>query len=191
MLKQIIISMKMLLALMVLTGVIYPLAVTGISQIAFNHQANGSPVVRDGKLIGSELIGQSFDDAKYFWGRPSATSPAYNASASSGSNLGPTNKALVETVENRVKALRAADPANAPLVPVDLATASGSGLDPHLSPQAAEYQIPRVARARGLKEEAVEELVKKFTEDRPFYIFGQPRVNVLKLNLALDEKHPQ
>ena len=180
-------ALTMLLALTLLTGVVYPLIVTGLAQIIFPQQANGSLVVRDGKVIGSELIGQYFDEPKYFWGRPSATSPfPYNAAASSGSNLGPTNPVLIEAVKIRVAALRAADPGNEAPVPVDLVTASGSGLDPHISPAAADYQVKRVARARGLKERQVEDLVERYTDGRQFGLLGEPRVNVLKLNLALD-----
>jgi K+-transporting ATPase ATPase C chain len=181
-------ALTMLLALTLLTGVVYPLIVTGLAQIIFPQQANGSLVVRAGKVIGSELIGQYFDEPKYFWGRPSATSPfPYNAAASSGSNLGPTNPALIEAVTARVAALRAADPGNEAPVPVDLVTASGSGLDPHISPAAALYQARRVARVRGLQESQVEDLVWQFTQGRQFGFLGEPRVNVLKLNLALDE----
>jgi K+-transporting ATPase ATPase C chain len=180
-------AVAMLLALTLLTGVVYPLIVTGLAQIIFPQQANGSLIVRDGKVIGSGLIGQHFDDPKYFWSRPSATSPfPYNAAASSGSNLGPTNPVLIEAVKIRVAALRAADPGNEAPVPVDLVTASGSGLDPHISPAAALYQAKRVARARGLDENQVNELVARYTESRQFGFLGEPRVNVLKLNLALD-----
>ena len=176
----------MLLVLTVLTGMIYPLAVTGISQVMFHHQANWSPIVKDGNVVGSQLIGQYFDDPKYFWGRPSATSPAYNASASVGSDLGPTNKALIEAVQSRVKTLRDADPNNTSPIPADLVTASASGLDPHISQESAKYQIPRIARVRGLPEEKLLQLVHASTESRLWGIFGQPRVNVLKLNLRLD-----
>lgn len=176
-----------LLALTVITGVAYPLLVTGIAQVVFPSQANGSLIARGGVVVGSALIGQPFDDPKYFWSRPSATSPfAYNAAASSGSNLSPTNPALVKTVQERVAALRAADPGNDAPVPVDLVTASGSGLDPHISPAAAQYQIARVARVRKLDPQAVQALVARETEGRWLGILGEPRVNVLKLNLALD-----
>jgi K+-transporting ATPase ATPase C chain len=172
--------------LTIITGVIYPLVVTGIAQIAFPHQANGSIITtEDGQAIGSELIGQQFDDPKYFWGRPSAAS--YNAAASSGSNYGPMNPALMDMVQARIDALKAADPDNSLPIPVDLVTASGSGLDPHISVASALYQIHRVATARGLSEAEVVALVNQYTEGRQFGFLGEPRVNVLLLNLALDE----
>ncbi len=172
-----------------LTGLAYPLAVTGVAHAVFPDQASGSLVARDGKVVGSRLIGQNFQDPKHFWGRPSATSPMPdNASASSGSNQGPLNPALADAVKGRVEALRAADPGNTAPVSVDLVTASASGLDPHISPAAAHYQAARVARARGIPVEAVNALVEQHTE-RPLAGFlGEPRVNVLLLNLALDEK---
>jgi K+-transporting ATPase ATPase C chain len=173
--------------LTLITGVAYPLVVTIIARTTFPHQAEGSLIVKDGKVIGSTLIGQPFDDPKYFWGRPSATSPfPYNAASSSGSNLGSTNPALAAAVEARVRALRAADPGHTAPVPVDLVTASGSGLDPHISPAAAFFQVRRVARARGLDELAVRALVERHTESRQLGVLGEPRVNVLAVNLALD-----
>lgn len=177
------------LLLTVITGVVYPLAVTGLGQALFSDAANGS-LIRDGdKLSGSSLIGQPFSDPKYFFGRPSATAPQpYNGAASSGSNQGPTNPALASAVSDRVAALRALDPENKAPVPVDLVTASGSGLDPHISPAAANYQVPRVARMRSRPEAEVRALVERATEGRTFGILGEPRVNVLLLNLALDGK---
>jgi K+-transporting ATPase ATPase C chain len=179
--------------LTLITGIIYPLFVTVIAQVAFPAQANGSLIVKDGKAIGSALIGQSFDDPKYFWGRLSATSTypynAFNAdalTASSGSNYGPLSPDLMKAVQGRIDALKAADPGNTQPIPVDLVTASGSGLDPHISPAAAAYQVARVARARGLDVSVVQQLVAQHTEDRDLGILGEPRVNVLELNLALD-----
>ena len=175
------------IALSLLTGVLYPLFVTGLAQLIFPGQANGSLMIREGKPVGSELIGQPFDDPKYFWGRLSSTPDfPYNAASSSGSNLGPSNPALADAVKARVKALQSADPGNSSPVPVDLVTSSGSGLDPHISPAAALYQAPRVARARGLSEERILGLVEQFTEPRQWGFLGEPRVNVLRLNLALD-----
>ena len=171
--------------LAVLTGVIYPLAVTGIAQALFRHQANGSLISDNGETVGSELIGQPFSDPRYFWGRLSAT--GYDAADSSGSNYGPTNPALLEAIQARIDALKVVDPDNQEPIPVDLVTSSASGLDPDISPAAAQYQIPRVARYRGLSEEQVSALVGRFSEGRQFGILGEPRVNVLKLNLALDE----
>lgn len=178
----------LLLAIMTLfTGLAYPLVVTGISQWLFPHQADGSLITQNGQIIGSEMIGQYFTNPKYFWGRPSATGPhPYNSAASSGSNLGPTNPALTRAIQTHIEALQAADPGNTAPVPVDLVTASASGLDPHISVAAALYQAPRVARERGLSEEQILRLVTQFTEGRQFGFLGEPRVNVLKLNLALD-----
>jgi K+-transporting ATPase ATPase C chain len=182
-------SLSMLLVMTVIIGVLYPLAVTGIAQLAFAHAANGSVIERGGHTFGSELIGQAFADPKYFWSRPSATSPfAYNSASSTGSNQGPTNPALTDAVKQRIDALHAADPNNKDPVPVDLVTASGSGLDPHISPAAAEYQIARVARVRGIGTAEVASLVVRATEGRQFGVLGEPRVNVLQLNLALDRR---
>lgn len=182
-------AVMLTIALTILTGLVYPLAITGIAQVLFPHQANGSLIVeKNGRLAGSHLIGQPFDDPKYFWGRLSATSPfPYNAASSSGSNLGPTNQALVDAVKQRVGALREADPGNTAPVPVDLVTASGSGLDPHISVAAALYQTPRVASVRKLPIEAVQRLVQQHTEGRQFGVLGEPRVNVLELNRALEQ----
>lgn len=175
--------------LTLVTGVAYPLVVTGAARVAFPHQASGSLITHGDKVVGSSLIGQPFDDPKYFWGRISATSPAaYNAGSSSGSNLGPMNKALVDEVKGRLDALHAADPTNTAPVPVDLVTSSGSGLDPDISPAAAEYQIGRVARERHLDEARVRQLVREHTAGRQLLVLGEPRVNVLELNLALDAR---
>jgi len=180
-------ALTMLLIFTVLTGLVYPLSVTGLAQLFFSEQANGSLIVYNGKVVASKLIGQYFDKPEYFWGRPSATSPfPYNAAASSGSNLGLNNPALLDAVKARVAALHAIDPGNDSPIPVDLVTASGSGLDPHISPAAAMYQVNRVARARGLDERRVRELVARNIEGRQFAFFGEPRVNVLELNLALN-----
>lgn len=186
-LKELRPALVMLILMTVITGALYPLAVTGLGQLLFADKANGSLIGKDGKAVGSELIGQAFSDPKYFWGRPSATGPyPNNASASSGSNQGPLNPALKEAVEGRIKALREADPGNTAAVPVDLVTASASGLDPHISPAAAEYQVARVASARGVDAQKVRAMVARYTEDRQFGFLGESRVNVLQLNLALD-----
>lgn len=170
-----------------LTGVVYPLVVTGIGRAAFPDQAAGSLIVRDGKAVGSALIGQNFSDPKYFWGRPSATGPMpYNASSSGGSNQGPLNPALADAVKVRIEALRTADPGNAEPAPVDLVTASGSGLDPHISVAGAQFQAARIARVRNLPIGQVQQLIGLHTEGRMLGFLGEPRVNVLKLNLALD-----
>jgi len=184
-------ALVMLIVLTVITGVAYPLLVTGISQGAFHGKANGSLIERGGKAVGSTLIGQAFSDPKHFWGRPSATSPyPNNASASSGSNQGPLNPALTDAVSGRIKALHDADPDNTAPVPVDLVTASASGLDPHISPAAAEYQVNRVAKARKLEPLKVRDLVAQYTQGRQLGFLGEPRVNVLELNLALDQVKP-
>ena len=181
------ISLMTLLLFTLLTGLVYPLAVTGIAQLIFPYQANGSLMQRDGQGIGSQLIGQSFTDPQYFWGRPSATAPfPYNAAASSGSNLASTNPALEQAIQARIQALQSADPGNDSPIPVDLVTASASGLDPHISVAAALYQVPRVALKRGLSEAQVRLLVEQYTQAPQFGLLGEPRVNVLMLNLALD-----
>lgn len=172
--------------LTLITGVLYPAVVTGISQLVFRDQANGSLIHVGDQVVGSKLIGQYFDDARYFWGRPSATAPANNGGASSGSNLGPTNVALADRIAAEVKRLREAHPTQTGDVPVDLVTASASGLDPHISPAAADYQIDRVAQARGMTADAVRKLVAQHTQMRTLGLLGEPRVNVLELNLALD-----
>jgi len=180
-------ALSLLILLTVLTGLVYPLAVTGLAQLIFPHQAGGSLLTRDGKPIGSALIGQQFTDPRYFWGRPSATAPqAYNGTASGGSNLGPSNPALTDAAKQRIAALRAVDPGNHAPIPVDLVTASGSGLDPEISPAAAQYQLSRVARARGLPPAEVRALVARCTRGRQLGVLGEPRVNVLELNLLLD-----
>ena len=181
-------ALSLFVVLTVITGVAYPLAVTGVAKLAFPSQAAGSLIVKDGKPVGSSLIGQSFVDPKYFWSRPSATGPMpYNAANSSGSNQGPLNPALVDAVKGRVEALKAADPGNTAPVPVDLVTASASGLDPHISVAAAQYQAARVARVRGVAPGALQALIARHTEDRLLGVFGEARVNVLELNLDLDD----
>ena len=171
-----------------LTGVLYPLVVTGVAQTLFHKQAEGSLITSsDGKILGSSLIGQNFDDPKYFWGRISATSPAYNASASSGSNLGPTNSALLDEVKGRITALKAADPNNNDPIPVDLVTSSASGLDPHISLAAAQYQLARVARVRGLLQGDIQQIIDQNTQGRFLGLLGEPVINVLQVNLALDK----
>lgn len=180
-------AIVLLMMFTLITGVIYPLVVTGAAQALFPRQANGSLLVENGQAIGSELIGQPFDDPRYFWGRLSATTPfPYNAAASSGSNLGPLNPELIERAQARIDALHIADPGNTSPIPVDLVTGSASGLDPHISVAAALYQAPRVARARALSEGQVRSLIAQFTARRQLGILGEPRVNVLELNLALD-----
>jgi potassium-transporting ATPase KdpC subunit len=180
-------SLRMLVVLSVVTGAVYPLVTWGIAQMAFPGAANGSLIVQNGKAVGSSLIGQPFDDPKYFWSRPSATSPQpYNGASSSGSNLGPRNPALADAVKDRIKALQDADPGNTAAVPADLVTASASGLDPDISIAAADYQLARVARARGMQVDAVRALVSKYARGRTFGLLGEPRVNVVTLNLALD-----
>jgi potassium-transporting ATPase KdpC subunit len=181
----------MVLLLHVMTGILYPLVVTGLAQALFPHRANGSLIFRSGQAVGSELIGQSFSAPKYFWSRLSATSPVpYNAANSNGSNLGPLNPALTENVKKRIAALQAADPTSGRTVPVDLVTSSGSGLDPDISPAAAQYQVPRVAKARHVDEMVVRRLVAEHTQGRQLGVLGEPRVNVLQLNLALDRQAP-
>ncbi|WP_374622491.1 potassium-transporting ATPase subunit KdpC [Pandoraea sp.] len=180
--------LSLFVVLSVITGLVYPLVVTGIGRAAFSREAAGSLIYKDGKAVGSSLIGQNFDEPKYFWGRLSATAPMPdNGAASSGSNYGPLNPALANAVKARIAALREADPSATLPVPGDLVTASGSGLDPAISPAAADYQVARVAKARGLTSDAVRSLVTRFTQGRQWGIFGESRVNVLKLNLALDE----
>lgn len=182
-------TLTLLAAFTVLTGLLYPLAVTAVAQLVFPHQANGSLIAPEGRALGSELIGQPFDDPKYFWGRLSATAEyPYNATASGGANLGPLNPKLKDAIAARLARLHEADPGNASPVPVDLVTASASGLDPHLSPAAAEYQVPRVARLRGRSVPAVRALVAAATEARQWGFMGEPRVNVLQLNLSLDRQ---
>jgi len=179
-------AISLFVVLTVVTGVVYPLAVTGVARVAFPRQAAGSLIVQDGRTVGSSLIGQNFSDPKYFWGRPSATSPmANNGQGSGGSNLGPLNPALTDAIKGRVEALRAADPGNKAPVPVDLVTSSASGLDPEISVAAAQYQAPRIARLRGLSPALVEDIITRHTQGRLFGLLGEPRVNVLDMNLDL------
>lgn len=181
-------ALLMFLVLTVITGALYPLGVTGIAGLLFPNQVDGSLIRKEGEVVGSRLVGQPFDDPKYFWGRPSATGPfPYNASASSGSNLGPANDVLKKAVADRVAALKSADPENTDPAPVDLVTASGSGLDPHITPASAEYQVGRVAKRRGLEEEVVRGLIARQTEGRQFGVLGEQRVHLLGLNLAFDD----
>jgi K+-transporting ATPase ATPase C chain len=180
-------ALMSLLLFTILTGLIYPLAVAGLAQAIFPSQANGSIITKNGKQVGSSLLGQQFEEPKYFWGRLSATGPyPYNGGSSSGSNLGQNNPALMTAVQSRIQGLRAVDPGNEVKIPVDLVTASGSGLDPHISQAAAEYQINRVAKTRGLDQTSVRTLIAKHTQGRWLSLFGEPVVNVLELNLALD-----
>lgn len=191
MLKQLRATLVVFLLLSLVTGVVYPMVVTGLGQAFFPFESGGSILIREGRPVGSALIGQNFTQPRYFWPRPSATSPEpYNAAASSGSNLGPTNPALVEAVRARITALRQADPQNRVAVPVDLVTTSASGLDPHISPAAAEFQVGRVAQARGTSPEHVRELVVRHTQGRTLGFLGEARVNVLELNLDLDASLP-
>ncbi|SFR93323.1 K+-transporting ATPase ATPase C chain [Dyella sp. OK004] len=184
-------ALVMLVLMTAITGVLYPLVTTGLAQVLFPSQANGSLITKDGKTVGSSLIGQSFTESRYFWGRPSVTTPmANNGASSTGSNQGPTNPALTDAVKQRIDALRAADPGNNAPVPVDLVTASGSGLDPEISPAAAQYQMMRVAKARGLDAAQVQKLVTEATSGRQLGMLGESRVNVLQLNLALDALQP-
>jgi K+-transporting ATPase ATPase C chain len=186
--EQIRSAILLFIILSIITGIIYPLFVTGVAQVFFRDQANGSLVVKGDRPIGSALIGQPFNDPRYFWGRLSATSPvSFNAASSSGSNLGPSNPALIEAAKTRIKALRIVDPDNAISIPVDLVTSSASGLDPHISLGAAYYQAPRIARLRGIPQETIKVLIAKHTSGRLFGLLGEPAVNVLELNLALDE----
>ncbi len=180
-------SLMSLLLFTILIGIIYPVVVTGISQVVFAHQANGSIITKSGKAVGSSLLGQQFEDPKYFWGRLSATTPyPFNGGSSSGSNLGPNNPDLMKAVQARIQALRSADPGNEAKIPVDLVTASGSGLDPHISPAAAEYQLHRVAKIRGIDQAKIRALIERHTQGRWIGLIGEPVVNFLELNLALD-----
>jgi potassium-transporting ATPase KdpC subunit len=186
--EQIRPAILVFIVLTIITGVVYPVVVTGIAQLFFHNKANGSLIYRNGRPIGSSLIGQPFDDPKYFWGRPSVTSPVpYNSSSSSGSNLGPSSPALVDAAKTRIKSLRAVDPGNTNSIPIDLVTSSASGLDPHLSLAGIYYQIPRVARTRGLPQDAIKIIILEHTSGRLLGLIGEPVVNILELNLALDE----
>ncbi|MFI5250887.1 MAG: potassium-transporting ATPase subunit KdpC [Bacteroidota bacterium] len=186
-LKNLLTAIIITVLLTALTGLVYPLIVTGIAQVVFPQQANGSLIKKSGKIIGSELIGQPFSDAKYFWSRQSATSPfPYNAASSYATNYGPLNPALFDEVTKRIHDLKAVDSTNTQPLPVDLVTSSASGLDPHISIASALYQLPRVARSRGMNEQSVRAMIDRFTQGRTFGLLGEPRVNVLKLNLALD-----
>lgn len=185
--EQLRIAISILILLTIITGIAYPCLITGIAQLLFHHEANGSLILQNGKIVGSSLIGQQFDGPKYLWPRPSATSPTpYNASSSSGSNLGPSNPALLDTIKSRIAALRSADPSNKRPIPIDLVTSSGSGLDPHISLAGAYYQISRIAKERGFSEKAVVAIIHRNTERRLFGAIGEPVVNVLKVNLDLD-----
>lgn len=186
MVRQLKPALLMLIALTVVTGGVYPLVVTAVARLAFAQRADGSLITRDGVVVGSALIGQAFDDPRLFWGRPSATTPPCNAAASSGSNLGPLNPALAEAVRQRIAALKASDPEQRAPIPVDLVTTSASGLDPHVTPAAALWQVPRVARARGLDVAKVKALVERHVQARDLGLLGEPRVNVLELNLELE-----
>lgn len=186
--KNLLIALWFTLVTTVMFGVLYPLAITGLAQLLFPHRANGQLIEKNGKIVGSRIIGQSFTEPGYFRSRPSSAGTGYDATSSSGSNLGPTNKALIDRVKGDVQKAQTENPSMP--VPVDLVTASGSGLDPEISPAAAEFQVPRVARERNISEAEVRILVQKFTKNRQFGIFGERRVNVLELNLALDAAHP-
>jgi K+-transporting ATPase ATPase C chain len=188
MLKLLRSAFAMFVLLSILTGLVYPLLVTIVAQGFLSHQANGSLILQDGKAIGSELIGQYFNDPQYFWGRPSATTPPYDSGSSTGSNLGPTNPDLLNAVKERIEKIKRAHPGQTGAVPVDLVTTSASGLDPHISPAAAEYQVMRVAKARGMDPGRIREFVNQHTEGRTLGVLGEPRVNVLGLNLAIDGK---
>lgn len=179
-------SIKAICVFTLITGVIYPLVLTAIGQFVFPHQANGSLIVQNGQIMGSELIGQTFTDPKYFWGRPSATTPFYNGAASSGSNWGPLHPNLAKNIQEKIEALRRYDPASSGLIPIDLVTASGSGLDPHISPASARYQINRIAHVRETDPKILSDLIDRHLEGRQLGILGEPRINVLQLNLALD-----